>query len=371
MATIDLQSTHRKKQDTADGFHTIPAGISSPTGYLASHDAAALDAELMSTTGFSREQLMEMTGSAVAEAVYTILDVSSPIIIGRKKILLVAGPGNNGGDGLVAARHLALFGFDVSVVYPAADTDSEKAHSAKLAQQAGDVGVTFLAEFPSQKAMDGDYAVIVDAMFGFSFSSERGMSSPYDAILSDLIATQKGDQGTKIVSVDVPSSWDVDGGDILGTGFVPDALVSLTAPKLCAKNFSGRHFVGGRFLSPTLSKKYGVRMPPFEGVSQVMEVSETASAGGAAGGPVADSLEMDYARRLAAKNVEVEHGRGQWEHYGDLETFTVSSSRMIRFICVAYIFPILQLIDFSTNILSITFLHFCNTARQVPDQVLQ
>ena len=315
---------HRKKQDTADAFQTIPAGISSPTGYLASHDAAALDSELMSTTGFSREQLMEMTGSAVAEAVYTILDVSSPIIIGRKKILLVAGPGNNGGDGLVAARHLALFGFDVSVVYPAADTSSEKAHLAKLAQQADDVGVNFLDEFPSQKAMDGDYAVIVDAMFGFSFSSERGMSSPYDAILSDLISTQKGDQGTKIISVDVPSSWDVDSGDILGTGFMPDALVSLTAPKLCAKNFSGRHFVGGRFLSPTLSKKYGVRMPPFEGVSQVMEVSETASVGGAAGGAVADSLEMDYARRLAAKNVEVEHGRGQWEHYGDLETFTVS-----------------------------------------------
>jgi hypothetical protein len=164
-------------------------------------------------------------------------------------------------------------------------------------------------------------------MFGFSFSSERGMSSPYDAILSDLISTQNGDQGTKIVSVDVPSSWDVDGGDILGTGFVPDALVSLTAPKLCAKDFSGRHFVGGRFLSPTLSKKYGVRMPPYQGVSQVMEVSETASANGSAGGAATDSLEMDYARRLAAKNVEVEHGRGQWEYYGDLETFTVSFTR--------------------------------------------
>ena len=159
---------HSKKQDIGDGYHTIPAGISSPTGYLASHDAAKLDSELMSTTGFSREQLMEMTGSAVAEAVYTILDVSSPIIIGRKKILLVAGPGNNGGDGLVAARHLALIGFDVSVVYP---TPGEKAHSAKLAQQAGDVGVKFLDEFPSQSAMDGDYSVIVDAMFGFSFSS--------------------------------------------------------------------------------------------------------------------------------------------------------------------------------------------------------
>jgi len=324
---------HSKKQDIGDGYHTIPAGISSPTGYLASHDAAKLDSELMSTTGFSREQLMEMTGSAVAEAVYTILDVSSPIIIGRKKILLVAGPGNNGGDGLVAARHLALIGFDVSVVYP---TPGEKAHSAKLAQQAGDVGVKFLDEFPSQSAMDGDYSVIVDAMFGFSFSSERGMSSPYDAILSDLISTQNGDQGTKIVSVDVPSSWDVDGGDILGTGFVPDALVSLTAPKLCAKDFSGRHFVGGRFLSPTLSKKYGVRMPPYQGVSQVMEVSETASANGSAGGAAADSLEMDYARRLAAKNVEVEHGRGQWEYYGDLETFTVSFTRTDTGSCCSF-----------------------------------
>ena len=323
---------HSKKQDIGDGYHTIPAGISSPTGYLASHDAAKLDSELMSTTGFSREQLMEMTGSAVAEAVYTILDVSSPIIIGRKKILLVAGPGNNGGDGLVAARHLALIGFDVSVVYP----PTEKAHSAKLAQQAGDVGVKFLDEFPSQSAMDGDYSVIVDAMFGFSFSSERGMSSPYDAILSDLISTQNGDQGTKIVSVDVPSSWDVDGGDILGTGFVPDALVSLTAPKLCAKDFSGRHFVGGRFLSPTLSKKYGVRMPPYQGVSQVMEVSETASANGPAGGAAADSLEMDYARRLAAKNVEVEHGRGQWEYYGDLETFTVSFTRTDTGSCCSF-----------------------------------
>ena len=339
---------HRKKQDIGDGFHTIPAGISSPTGYLASHDAAKLDSELMSTTGFSREQLMEMTGSAVAEAVYTILDVSSPIIIGRKKILLVAGPGNNGGDGLVAARHLALIGFDVSVVYP---TPGEKAHSAKLAQQAGDVGVKFLDEFPSQSAMDGDYSVIVDAMFGFSFSSERGMSSPYDAILSDLISTQNGDQGTKIVSVDVPSSWDVDGGDILGTGFVPDALVSLTAPKLCAEDFSGRHFVGGRFLSPTLSKKYGVRMPPYQGVSQVMEVSETASANGPAGGAAADSLEMDYARRLAAKNVEVEHGRGQWEYYGDLETFTVSFTRTDTGSCCSF---------FSLFHLSLICIFFCS-----------
>ena len=43
-----------------------------------------------------------------------------------------------------------------------------------------------------------------------------------------------------------------------------------------------------------------------------MEVSETASVNGAGG--AVDSLEMDYARRLAAKKVEVEHGRGPWEY---------------------------------------------------------
>ena len=153
------------------------------------------------------------------------------------------------------------------MVYPAASTSTERAHIAKLAQQAEDVGVRFLNEFPSQDAKDGQYSVIVDAMFGFSFSADRGMSPPYDAILSDLITTAKADQGTKIVSVDVPTSWDADKGDVLVTGFNPDVLISLTAPKLCAKDFTGKHYVGGRFLSPTLSKKYGVRVRASDALS--------------------------------------------------------------------------------------------------------
>lgn len=61
-------------------------------------------------------------------------------------------------------------------------------------------------------------------------------------------------------------------GDVSHTGYVPDILVSLTAPKLAAKNYPKRHFVGGRFLPPALAKKYNVRMPPYPGVAQVMEV---------------------------------------------------------------------------------------------------
>ena len=70
-------------------------------------------------------------------------------------------------------------------------------------------------------------------------------------------------QKSVLVSVDVPSGWDVDGGDLTGTNFHPDVLVSLTAPKLSAKKFRGRHFVGGRFLPPAIAEKYGIRVSAF------------------------------------------------------------------------------------------------------------
>lgn len=50
-----------------------------------------------------------------------------------------------------------------------------------------------------------------------------------------------------IVAVDIPSGWHVEQGDESGEGLRPDMLVSLTAPKLCARHFSGRfHYLGGR-----------------------------------------------------------------------------------------------------------------------------
>lgn len=60
---------------------------------------------------------MELAGLSVAEAVYQVVppdDSSSK----KSTILIVCGPGNNGGDGLVAARHLVMFGYNCVVVYP-------------------------------------------------------------------------------------------------------------------------------------------------------------------------------------------------------------------------------------------------------------
>ena len=64
----------------------------------------------MGPLGFSVDQLMELAGLSVASAVRAEYPPAS-----CARVLVIAGPGNNGGDGLVAARHLHHFGYAVAV----------------------------------------------------------------------------------------------------------------------------------------------------------------------------------------------------------------------------------------------------------------
>jgi len=240
------------------------------TGYMDAKSASALDEELMSQPGFTLEQLMELAGLSVAEAVYAVVmdrrqELGQTATNSKPRILLVCGPGNNGGDGLVAARHLVMFGFECDVVYPKRTTKQQ--HYVNLVRQCEDVSIPILDGMPKDFA--GKYDAIVDSIFGFSFMGEP--REPFGTILKNIQEAQQK-RGVLVVSVDVPSGWNVDEGDVTGTGFSPDVLVSLTAPKNCARHFKGRHFVGGRFLPPALGEKYGVRMPDYPGVAQVVEV---------------------------------------------------------------------------------------------------
>ena len=246
------------------------------TGVLNAEDAAALDEELMMTPGFTLEQLMELAGLAVAEAIYQT--APSP----DSRILIVCGPGNNGGDGLVAARHLRLFKFQsIIVVYPK-NTSAKQPHYANLVQQCQDFGIPILETMPEDLS---NYGMIVDAIFGFSFAGTP--REPFGTILNQIMATQK-DHSTPVLSVDVPSGWSVNEGDVNGIGFEPDILVSLTAPKVCSIIFRGRHFVGGRFLPPAFAAKYGIQMPPYPGTAQVMEL------------PLTDAIEAEAAAAAMA-----------------------------------------------------------------------
>jgi hydroxyethylthiazole kinase-like uncharacterized protein yjeF len=168
-------------------------------------------------------------------------------------------PGNNGGDGLVAARHLVHFGLTTTIVYPKRST---KTHFINLVKQCEDLGINIRDEVPMELSEDQRYDGIVDAIFGFSFSGSSPRE-PYATAIANMIELQQR-QKSILFSVDVPSGWDVNGGDDASTtndGLLqPDVLISLTVPKLFAKKFHGRHFIGGRFLPPAMAEKYGIRV---------------------------------------------------------------------------------------------------------------
>jgi NAD(P)H-hydrate epimerase len=244
------------------------------TTHISAAQAAEIDAKLMGPEyGFTLEQLMELAGLSVAAATR---EVYPPKTHGR--VLCVCGPGNNGGDGLVAARHLFHFGYDVSVCYP--KRSGREPIYARLVTQLETLGVSFVdaaaltspgAEDDEQKkTLATSYDVVLDGVFGFSFAGSP--RAPFDALL-DLLTPARSPP--PIVAIDVPSGWSVDEGDTSPgkSGARPDTLVSLTAPKLGSKTFEGaHHFVGGRFLPPKLAAEYGLVLPEYEGANQCVRM---------------------------------------------------------------------------------------------------
>ncbi|XP_076430514.1 NAD(P)H-hydrate epimerase isoform X2 [Peromyscus maniculatus bairdii] len=187
---------------------------STPVKYLSQEEARAVDEELFNEYQFSVDQLMELAGLSCATA---IAKAYPPTSMSRSPptVLVICGPGNNGGDGLVCARHLKLFPMMV----------------------------------------DELYELVVDAIFGFSFKGD--VREPFHSILSVLSGLT-----VPIASIDIPSGWDVEKGN--PGGIQPDLLISLTAPKKSAAQFTGRyHYLGGRFVPPALEKKYQLNLPAY------------------------------------------------------------------------------------------------------------
>ncbi|MEB2400894.1 MAG: NAD(P)H-hydrate dehydratase [Alcaligenaceae bacterium] len=153
--------------------------------------------------------LMEAAGAAVANAV-----------AGRWRkcpVLVLCGPGNNGGDGFVAARHLALAGWPVRVglLGDRRRLSGDAAYHA--AQWKGPV------EPISAGMLDGA-KLIIDALFG------AGISRPLDGAAAEVLAAA-GARGLPLCAVDVPSGLDGAGGEVLGMAPRADLTVTFFRPK--------------------------------------------------------------------------------------------------------------------------------------------
>ena len=227
--------------------------------YLSAAEAADIDKQLMSDEyGFTLDQLMELAGLSCASAIHRCYPPEQ-----YPTVLVAVGPGNNGGDGLVAARHLHHFGY--SAIHILLPKQPSKDTYRRLVTQNQQLHATFHSSPPA--AAQSHFSIVVDALFGFSFNAADGVRQPYDAVLEWMAAASKQ---ARLVAIDIPSGWHVDEGDVAGTGLRPHLLVSLTAPKRCARLFTGDwHLVGGRFVPPAIALQYQLLpLPHYSGREQ-------------------------------------------------------------------------------------------------------
>ena len=146
--------------------------------------------------GTSRLQLMERAGHGVFEDMLDTLELDG------KRIVVVCGHGNNGGDGFVLARFLHKEGFDVAVHFVG--------KQEKLARQAQYNYLQLMEQMPAIFTEGiGDPDIIVDAILGMGV---KGMlREPYASLV-----TQINMSSAKKIAIDVPTGLDPDTGEVLG-----------------------------------------------------------------------------------------------------------------------------------------------------------
>jgi len=240
--------------------------------FVNSSTAAQLDADLMSTEGYTLDQLMELAGLSCAEAICKMYPREA-----FPEVCVLCGPGNNGGDGLVCARHLTQFDYRVTVVYPPHAKQDKYMH---LITQCKANQITVVENF--YDSLQARVDLVVDAIFGFSFNGDKPIKEPYATMIQQMISLQNH---VPVVAIDVPSGWRVDDTTLrvnpfpgephkLATptytallaqlSYMPDMLISLSVPKLCASLFLGRfHMLGGRFIPKRIAFKYRLRLPSY------------------------------------------------------------------------------------------------------------
>lgn len=183
-------------------------------------EQAAIDA------GGSEAQLMEEAGLAVAQEAWMLLGS-----LEGRRIVVLAGPGKNGGDGMVAARHLSGWGAEVVAYVPRARRETARDEEAEgagvtVVQGEEDAGAGMLEEV--LRSAD----LVVDALLGIGQKRPIDPSEPIAVALNALAARRQGYSPPKVVAVDLPTGMDADSGAVDPVTVPPDLTVTFGLPKI-------------------------------------------------------------------------------------------------------------------------------------------
>ena len=182
-----------------------------------------IDARTIEGRGVPGAVLMENAGRGVAEAMAREIPG-----LARRPVVVLCGKGNNGGDGLVAARHLLRLGVPSRVVLLASGGTLSGDPAANL-ERARAAGVS-VEEAPDEKTWRAatplpGRAVVVDAILGTGVrGATRGLAA---CVIEDVNSS-----GATVVAIDVPSGIDADDGAVPGPAILAHRTLTLCRPKL-------------------------------------------------------------------------------------------------------------------------------------------
>src|SRR5829696_7296947 len=198
---------------------------------LNADEMRATDAWAINDRGVPSLDLMEIAGRAVAEAAAQTATSS--------KAAIVCGKGNNGGDGLVAARALRETGFEVEalVLGPLAELSDDAGANADRFDGARQVEPEGLAD-----AL-GDAGVVIDAIFGTGFAG-----TPRGPAVAAIEALNEAD--APVVATDIASGVNASTGEVEGAAVSADLTVTFHAPKLGHWISPGKEHTGELRVAP-------------------------------------------------------------------------------------------------------------------------
>ncbi len=203
----------------------------------------ALDARAIATLGISGPRLMENAGRGAAD------------VIGRewapvrgKRVVVLCGKGNNGGDGFVAARHLKAKGARVRVLLVGRRADVKGDAAQALARWRGKIEeVRGSGQLPTMSAALDEADLIVDALLG------TGLTGPAHGLVAHVIERlneSAARTGCVVVALDLPSGLGSDGGALLGPAVRGTLTVTFAGYKRSLVLYPAAEYAGRMMVVP-------------------------------------------------------------------------------------------------------------------------
>jgi NAD(P)H-hydrate epimerase len=238
--------------ETAGGIPVIRAS-SVPT--VTAAQMAAVDGLAVDEFGLDILQMMEQAGSHLAEVIRVELGGD----LRGRRVIVAVGPGNNGGGGLAAARHLVNRGASVRVILarPVNRLSDPSLHQlATLLQMSVDCCVA-IYDVPDAE-IDREFATadaVIDSILGY-----RGSGPPHDGVL--WLVDRVARASAPVISLDLPSGVDADTGEVASAAVNATVTLTLALPKAGlfrgdGRERSGRVYLGDIGLPAELYRRLG------------------------------------------------------------------------------------------------------------------